>query len=171
LLYGLVARNYLHSFDDVADSNIINFRKENSLNVYVPFHFFAGNPFDGRVQKKYPGKEFIYICVHRNFAKLNDFKIIPRHPASMEVFTTYNYLNGLEIIDWDKMDLRDYSDWDCKQICMAECLSPITITPDNFKCIFVRNAEIEERVKSACIQIFNDGPLFYINVNKHMFAS
>lgn len=171
LINGLVARKYIHSFDDIADPEIIDFREKNGLNDYVPFHFFAGNPFDGKVQKASPDKEFIYICVHRKLAKLNNFKIIPRHPASMGLLTLYDYLNGIEVIDWDTMDNRNYSNQDCKHICMAECLSPIKVTSDSFNSIYVKNEEIKDYILNKYVQILKQISPFHINVNKNMFVS
>jgi len=46
---GFLSRDRLIAFDDVAEPDIIEFRGQNNLNKYVPFHFFANNPFDGRV--------------------------------------------------------------------------------------------------------------------------
>lgn len=129
LKMGLCARNNVNTFRDVADPEIIEFRGDNELNDYVPFHFFAKNPFDGRVQKDYPDIEFIYICVSRTFAQQNNFSIIPEHPKSMKHFKMYDYNTGMDIIDWGEMDKRDYFDEYCKHICMAECVSPQTILP------------------------------------------
>lgn len=168
LLYGLLARTYIDDFDDVADVEIIDFREKTNLTQYIPFHFFAKNPFDGRVQKNYPGKEFIYICVSRDFAKRNNFKIIPRHPNSMTNLTLYDYSEGYEIIEWDIMDRRDYSDRNCRQICMAECLSLSRINPQDFSHVFVRTNDIEEFIREQCMQILDSCP-FYINVNPYMF--
>lgn len=169
LLYGLLSRNDIDDFDDVADSDIIDFRKSNELTQYIPFHFFARNPFDGRVQKNYPNKDFIYICISRDFAKKNNFKIIPRHPKSLKDLILYNYCDGYELIEWDIMDRRDYSDRDCRHICMAECLSPNLINPQNFTNVFVKNDDIKRFVKELCIEVLNSCP-FYINVNSNMFV-
>jgi hypothetical protein len=169
LLNGLLSRNDIDGFDDVADLEIIDFREKNNLTQYIPFHFFARNPFDGRVQKNYPSKEFIYICIPRDFASKNNFKIIPRHPNSMKNLILYDYLDGYELIEWDKMDERDYSDRDCRHICMAECLSPNRIYPQDFSNIFVRTDDIKEFVRESSMNILNNCP-FYINVNPHMFV-
>ena len=110
LTYGLLSRNEVNNFYDVADEDIIDFRQKMNLNQYIPFHFFPGSPFAGRVQKYYHNIEFIYICISREFAKLNNFKIIPRHPNSMNGKLVYDYSVGYEIIEWDIMDTRDYSE-------------------------------------------------------------
>jgi hypothetical protein len=169
LSYGLLSRTDINDFDDVADLEIIDFRERNNLTQYIPFHFFARNPFDGRVQKNYPDKEFIYICVSRDFAKRNNFKILPRHPNSMRNLTLYDYSEGYEIIEWDIMNRRDYSERDCRHICMAECLSPSRISPQDFSNVFVRTDDIEEFVREQCMEILDSYP-FYINVNPHMFV-
>ena len=46
-------RAQLDNFLDVADHEILLSRAVHRLERYVPFHFFAGNPFDGRIQPKY----------------------------------------------------------------------------------------------------------------------
>ncbi|MGM3308123.1 DarT ssDNA thymidine ADP-ribosyltransferase family protein [Anabaena sp. WFMT] len=168
--YGLLARNKIENFDDVADSDIINFRQDNNLTQYVPFHFFANNPFDGRVQKNFPDKEFIYICIHREFAKNNNFKIIPKHPNAMKPLVLYNYLQGYEKIEWDIMDKRDYSDVNCKHICMAECLSQHTINHNDFSCIYVRNEDIKNYIEGMCDH-YELSYNFYINSNPNMFVN
>ncbi|MDZ8053867.1 MAG: DarT ssDNA thymidine ADP-ribosyltransferase family protein [Aulosira sp. ZfuVER01] len=166
---GLLARNNIGDFDDVAELDIINFRKEKNLTRYVPFHFFAKNPFDGRVQKNFPDKEFIYICVKRDFAKNNNFLIIPKHPRAMKSLILYEYLEGYQMIEWDIMDKRDYADDNCRHICMAECLSPKTISHSDFSHIFVRSQDTQDFINEICSYILGDLPNFYVNVNPNMF--
>ncbi|MEH1942806.1 MAG: DarT ssDNA thymidine ADP-ribosyltransferase family protein [Nostoc sp.] len=169
LTYGLLARNDIIDFDDVAESDIIIFRKDKNLTQYVPFHFFARNPFDGRVQKNFPDKQFIYVCVSREFAKENNFLIIPKHPRTMKNLIVYDYLEGYEMIEWDLMDKRDYSDDNCRHVCMAECLSPSKISHTNFSQVFVKSKEIKTIVNQICLDILRYSPGFYINVNSNMF--
>nr|WP_322657744.1 DarT ssDNA thymidine ADP-ribosyltransferase family protein [Dendronalium sp. ChiSLP03b] len=170
LSYGLLARNDIERFDDVADSGIINFRRENNLTRYVPFHFFANNPFDGRVQKDFPDKEFIYICIYREFAKSNKFSIIPKHPRAIKPLVLYSYTEGYEIIEWDIMDKRDYLDENCRHICMAECLSPNKINHNHFSHVYVRNEEIKSYIDQLCLNILQYPPTFRVNVNASMFV-
>jgi len=173
LKYGLLARNVIEDFDDVAESDIITFRQANNLTQYVPFHFFAKNPFDGRVQINFPNKEFIYICISREFAKNNNFKIIPKHPNAMRPLKLYDYVEGYEMIEWDTMDKRDYSDDNCKHICMAECLSPNTINPNNFSHIFVKDEDVKNYIEGMCepSEPYEPSYNFYINTNPDMFVN
>lgn len=168
LEYGLLARSELNEFDDVANPDLIDFSEKNGLTQYVRFHFFSRNPFDGDVQKRNPEKEFIYVCVHRDFAKEKNFKIIPRHPRSMNNLTLYDYSDGFELIEWDTMDKRDYSDGNCINVCMAECISPSSIMPSDFHCIFARNSDVEEYVRDMTFDIIGYKP-FYIDRNSSMF--
>jgi hypothetical protein len=46
---GLRPRAQLDTFADVADAQILSKRKTLGLERYVPFHWFAANPFDGSV--------------------------------------------------------------------------------------------------------------------------
>lgn len=167
---GLLARNNIENFDDVADLEIITFRQANNLTQYVPFHFFANNPFDGRVQINFPDKEFIYICISREFAENNNFQIIPKHPNAMRPLVLYDYVEGYEMIEWDTMDKRVYSDDNCKHICMAECLSQNTIKPDEFSCIYVRDEKVKNNIKGMC-DYYGISCNFYINTNPHMFVN
>lgn len=126
LLDGLLPRKQLqeNAFTDVADPQIMAYRKENHLDEYVPFHFFRNSPFAGRVMRDHPGK-YVYIAVNREYAKTHDFIIIPNHPMSSfekNHIQMCTYAEGFELIDWKTMDERDYHDNYCKEVCMSECL-------------------------------------------------
>ena len=171
LRHGLNSRrDNVQGFDDVADQEIITFRQAINLDTFVPFHFFAKNPFDGRVQMNYPDKSFFYICVTREYAQKHNFKVIPKHPKSIENLVLYDYLDGVEGIDWNIMDQRDYSNRECRHVCMAESLSPKTIQPQDFFCVYVKENGAEKYIKDKCLEIFNLLP-FRINVNSNMFLS
>lgn len=166
---GLQPRNMLYGFDDVADPAIIRFRRENDLNDYVPFHFFARNPFDGRVQIDYPDKTFIYICLKRSFAREHNFRIIPIHPIAMgDELVLYEYDEGMENIDWDTMESTDFQEPYCKQVCMAECLSYRVIEAVEFDTIYVKDEETKNLVEQIAQMQFGWIP-FRVNVNKFMF--
>lgn len=62
---GLLARASLNQgdFADVADSEIIEGRRQQDLERYVPFHWFAKNPFDGRVHQDRPDEDFVLVAV------------------------------------------------------------------------------------------------------------
>lgn len=183
LLYHLTALNNLESilknnllprsdildFDDVAEPDIISFRQNNGLNQYVPFHFFAKNPFDGRVQKDNKGKDFIYICVSREFARTNLFKIIPLHPKSMNPLQLLDYEEGIEQIDWTVMNTRKYLDDYCRHVCMAESLSPKKIHPADFHMIFTPNSEVANHVKIKCDSVIGRLPCT-VTTNRYMFV-
>ncbi|RMR31374.1 hypothetical protein ALP36_02125 [Pseudomonas syringae pv. coriandricola] len=79
---GLKSRADLTVFADVADSEILKKRQALELDRYVPFHWFAANPFDGSVQINRPNSKFVLISVYRSFAKQNGWKVIPRHPLA-----------------------------------------------------------------------------------------
>ncbi len=170
LTYGLLSRNEVNNFDDVADEDIIDSRQKMNLNQYIPFHFFPGSPFAGMVQIDNPEIEFIYICISREFAKSNNFKIIPRHPNSMNDKRVYDYSAGYEIIEWDIMETRYYLDDNCKNICMAECLSPNKIIPEHFSHIFVRNDEIDAIVGEITCHVLDNRCPFSVMVNPYMFV-
>lgn len=163
---GLKSRSLLRGFSDVADPEIIASRCALRLEEYVPFHFFARNPFDGRVHRNNPDKTFVLITVHRSHAQTNSWPVIPRHPLSGAAITLLNYEAGMAAIDWETMNRRDYRDDNCKCICMAECLSPTTVSASDFNSIFVPDAETEETVNNLKRTF---GLNMYVNNSPHMF--
>ncbi|AWH88732.1 DarT ssDNA thymidine ADP-ribosyltransferase family protein [Limnobaculum parvum] len=163
---GLKPRSLLHGFSDVADPEIISSRRTLKLDQYVPFHFFARNPFDGRVSINNKDKIFVLITVHRNYAQVNNWSIIPRHPLSGSHITLLNYDEGMAQIDWNTMNRRAYEDDECKCVCMAECLSPNTVSANHFHSIYVPDSTAE-RIVLALKQEYNLN--MFINNNSHMF--
>ncbi|MDD2715659.1 MAG: DarT ssDNA thymidine ADP-ribosyltransferase family protein [Candidatus Wallbacteria bacterium] len=134
---------------DIADQEIIQKRTAYKLDDFLPFHFFAKNPFQGAVIKAHPDTEFILITIRRGHAKKNGFKILVKHPLSGQFFDEpeiLDYAEGMEQIDWDAMETRDYRAEHCKQVCMAECLSPGVITIRDFFCIYVRTPETMKKI-------------------------
>jgi hypothetical protein len=165
---GLKPRSELQGFSDVADSEILDGRKVLELEKKVPFHFFAKNPFDGRVQLDHPNKDFVLITVHRSYAKANNWSIIPRHPLADEDIELLGYDAGMDKIDWSKMNDRDYHDHDSKSVCMAECLSPVTVEAVRFYSIFTKTEETHKRVLELKTQ-FKLG--MYVNLQGMMFSA
>lgn len=167
LALGLLPRSQLNDFEDVADQEIIEGRREHGLEEYVPFHWFARNPFDGRVQADRPNEEFALIAVHRNVAQCENWRVIPRHPLANTAPQLLDYQAGVEAIDWETMNIRDYHDPECKSICMAECLSPGPVTVDKFFKIFVPSDAVANKVE----EIVDDlGLELDVVVNSGMFV-
>jgi hypothetical protein len=165
---GLLARSELQKFDDVADPEILIGREKLGLEKMVPFHFFSRNPFDGNVQSKNPKTDFILISISRTFAAANEWNIIPRHPLAGREIEKLSYSDGIEAIDWEAMSNRDYSDAHSKSVCMAECLSPITILPNEFFSLFVANTVVKSTVEKL---LFEKGIPMNVNVNPRMFLN
>lgn len=154
-------------FVDVADGEIITGREALNLQTMVPFHFFTKNPFDGRVLKDHKEKSFCIISVCREFAKENGWKVIPKHPLSTSsVIDLLDYEQGMAQIDWELMNIRDYKNAECKSVCMAECLSSVTVEPKNFHCIFVKNDNEKKYVERLIKQ---QGLSILITINTYMF--
>lgn len=151
LEYGLISRKLLIDnglyFEDVADSEIINFRSEMNLEQYVPFHFYPHTPFDWVVQNNNPESDFLYICISKEIAEHNNFNIIPMHPLSMNPFHIYGYNEGIEAINWDLMNKRDYNNLECKSVCMAECITNLCVPYKVFQSIAVKNSAIKKIVQ------------------------
>lgn len=174
---GLMSRDELSrnnlSFTDTADHDILQERNRLGLSQYIPFHFHIHIAYDTAVKNNNTGKEFIYLCIHRDIAKENNFLILPIHPASTEQPNLLGYDEGLKQIDWDVMeigiseaktagvDLRYH-----KQVRMAECLSPLTIPIKYFQSINVPDENCKKYVEDILkkYNITNKPP--YINVQK-----
>jgi hypothetical protein len=140
---GLKPRAGLSGFKDVADAEILKKRQALQLDKYVPFHWFAKNPFDGSVQRNRPETQFVLISVYRSTARQYGWKIIPRHPLAGDSIQLLDYEQGFEAIEWDVMSSRDYLDPHCKSICMAECLAPGVVKPEAFFKIFTPSEEVD----------------------------
>lgn len=169
---GLQPRNSINPNIDIADSEIIDKRQNvNDINLleYVPFHFFINNPFDNAVKKRNKDKNFIYICVRRDIAKEKDFKIIPVHPISNYITNfqkvVYNYEEGIDLIDWNTMEKRDYDNDYCKKVCSAECLYHGVMPIDYIYFIAVK----DENSKNIIDKINNNRYNFYVNINEKWF--
>ena len=123
---GLSCRKKLisKSFVDIADTNILESRAKFGLENYIPFHFMQKTPFAGKVMKDNKDTEFIYITLHRDFAKKNNFKIINKHPLCEDA-KIYDYEEGMANINWKLIDCddRDYSVHAIRESSMAECIA------------------------------------------------
>jgi hypothetical protein len=158
----------LTGFADVADGEILKKRKTLELDRFVPFHWFAKNPFDGRVQRDNPETKFVLICVRRSFAQKNEWLIIPRHPLAGDEIELFEYDEGLKAIDWELMNTRDYSNSECKNVCMAECLSPGIVAAKDFIMLFVPNAEVGD----VCLgKMLEAGVNVPVHINSGMFRN
>lgn len=170
LLYGLQSRFALKSGEyqgalqcDVADKDIINYREKNDLTHYIPFHFLMHSPFAGDVMNDIFNKDeiFVYIVLKRSYARAHNFKIIPKHPMCKEYKDQggpdiYDYDDGMEIIDWDNMNKRDFRDYDSKIACLAECISdePLNIIKMLYErnvSFAVKNEKEKEQLMNLCI--------------------
>jgi hypothetical protein len=165
---GLLPRSHLDDFVDVADSEIIESRKGLFLERLVPFHFFAKNPFDGRVQRDHPTKRFALIAVQRQVARAKGWKIIPKHPLAGGAIELLDYDEGMGAIDWAVLNKRDYSDQYCKCVCMAECLAPGPVPADEFHAIYVKDDKAQAQVKEL---IGGRYRALHVNVMPAMFSS
>jgi hypothetical protein len=174
LKYGLLSRNRLFEeelkFEDVANPEILSFRSIHGLDNYVPFHFFSNNPFDGDVQKSHPEDDFVYLCVKRTVAREMGFEIIPRHPLNMAPFRIYTYDGGMTEIDWDTMEQRCYSDHECKEVCLAECIYDGDLSIYDFINVTVRT-EKDKGVVESLFDKYSIRKPPYINLSPNYFIA
>lgn len=166
LEHGLKPRAKIKKFKDVADPEIIADRNALALEKYVPFHWFAKNPFDGRVQLDQPGELFVLISVYRSLAEQENWQVIPCHPLAGSDIELLDYAEGFEAIDWEAMNRRDYSDSYSKSVCMAECLSPRIVRPKEFSRIYVPDDKCETRIQRLKKKFRVD---VAVTVNENMF--
>lgn len=164
---GLLSRNQRKPIVDVADQEILTGRAIHGLDAMVPFHFFANNPFDGRVQKDHPDETFVFIAISRAHAEANNWSVSAKHPLNGE-FKLLDYAKGIETIDWDTMNKREYTTRESKSVCMAECLSPQAVPAIDFQQIFVKSEKDKQTVEGMLRDFRIDG---WVRVNSYMFAS
>ncbi|OHC69487.1 MAG: hypothetical protein A3H93_07200 [Rhodocyclales bacterium RIFCSPLOWO2_02_FULL_63_24] len=167
LASGLRPRAHLTDFEDVADQEIIAGRQALGLENFVPFHWFSGNPFDGRVQVDRRDELFVLITVRRQLAEQQNWQVIPFHPLATENIRLLNYREGVAAIDWETMNQREYHDPKCKSICMAECLAPAPVAPSDFFKIYVPSDDIAKDVRAAMKDL---NVWVEVDVNEHMFV-
>lgn len=164
---GLLPRNMLSQgvkFDDIADGEILIGRDVMGLRDYIPFHFHPYSSFDVAVKNRYPEKEFIYICITRELAMSNNFKILTNHPLSQGVLSDYDV--GFQNIDWDAMDTLGTEVNYIKQVKMAECLTDLIIPGDCFQSIAVKDNNTRRIVEDKLRHygIVNKPP--YVDIRK-----
>lgn len=150
-------------FEDVADPEIIEGRGD--LDRRVPFHFMPRSPFDYAVVRSRPRATFVLLAVSRKTAIRAGWEIVPRHPLSGSP-EVYPWADGFDRIDWHQMDRedRDYNDHECKMVCMAEALSPTTVTWGMLQSIWVPDEEVKAEVRKI-----HTASRPYVTVNRGMF--
>lgn len=153
------------SFLDVADQEIISKRTKFGLDKYIPFHFHPYSSFDVAVKNTY-AEEFIYICIKRELAKDNNFKILPKHPLSIEKCGLLDYDEGFNQIDWETMQTIGVNDEYTKQVKMAECLTDLVIPVDYFQCIYVKDEKSKLLVEEKLVHKGKQFPPPFVSVQK-----
>lgn len=78
-----------------------------------------------------------------------------------------DYDDGMNAINWEVMNKRDYSDQDCKCVCMAECLAPGPVTADLFHAIYVKDDEAQKHVRELINGRYR---ALYVDVMPAMFS-
>lgn len=170
--HGLVSRKALREnmlgFEDIADPEIIKKRDQLGLSGYVPFHFHPYSAFDFAVKYANMGEEMMYICVSREWAQENNFKIIPKHPLSIEDCNLYDYDEGFEKIDWDTLMEVGRTDNEARLIKMAECLSENPIPVRRVLSINVSSEVVRTKVQNILAGNGISAPP-YVNVQPEWF--
>ena len=137
-------RNPSLSFTDIADSEILSKREQykEALSQYVLFHFFAKNPFDGAVCRKYGSENMVIITVRRDLCERRNYQIIPSHPLDTDTPDIYQ-------VRWDILDdkeHRDYHEPEIRKACMAECIVKDCVPISDFAFIYVSNKNAADEI-------------------------
>lgn len=163
-----VIESGLH-FGDIADPDIITKRQELGLDIYTPFHFHPYSAFDVAVKNTHKGEDMVYLCIDRETAKRNEFKILPKHPLSVNDCKIYEYEEGFNLIDWDTMMETNRTDDYAKHVKMAECLTEKSIAIDVFTCMYVASEEVKQKVENIFRENDVDFPPPFVNVREIWF--
>lgn len=171
--YGLLPRRCLLEnnmfFGDVADPQIIDKREELGLDKYTPFHFHPYSAFDVAVKHTYSAEKFVYICIKRALAEFNNFKILVKHPLSQQDCILYDYIEGMNYIDWDSMEKTGTLDEYSRNVKMAECLTEKRIPAELFQCVYVPDEETKVYIE----RLFEDKGIIehppYVNIQAKWF--
>lgn len=171
--FGLIPRKVLLentvTFEDIANPEIIVKRERLGLDEYIPFHFHPYTAFDLAVKKQHANDEVMYICIRRELARRNNFKVLPKHPLSLEDCQLYDYEEGFKRIDWDTMAKVGLTDPDSKQTKMAECLSAKVIPVDCFQCFYVPSEQSKEFAENTLRAYGIEFPPPFVNVMPQWF--
>lgn len=171
--FGLIPRKVLLentvTFEDIANPEIIVKRERLGLDEYIPFHFHPYTAFDLAVKKQHANNEMMYICIRRELARRNNFKVLPKHPLSLEDCQLYDYEEGFKRIDWDTMAKVGLTDPDSKQTKMAECLSAKVIPVDCFQCFYVPSEQSKEFAENTLRAYGIKFPSPFVNVMPQWF--
>lgn len=150
--HGLVPRSFLMDknvdFGDVANPEIISKRKELGLDIYTPFHFHPYSSFDVSVKRTYPETDFIYICIQRTLARDNKFKILVKHPLSINECVFHEYDEGISLIEWEILMEKGRNDDHAKHVKMAECITDLIVPAKFFNMIFVKDDNAKKEVEN-----------------------
>ena len=133
-------------FNDVADPLIIHERNMNGLDHYVPFHFHPRTAFDYKIRYDHPHDSFVFLCMYRDVAQKCNALILPAHPLSDEHPKLYSFDEGIDVIDWDTMDLTHVDFGYNSQIRMAECLIKDKVDIRDICAIYVKNSQEQDYV-------------------------
>jgi len=152
------------AFGDVADEQIISKRKSLGLDKYTPFHFHPYSAFDIAVRRIYHSEDMIYLCIDRECARRNEFKVLPKHPLSEYECILYDYDEGISLIDWKTMMETNRTDDYAKQVKMAECLTDKRIPVERLTCIYVASQAVKDKVIEILERNDTKFPPPYVNI-------
>ena len=157
LQHGLLSRRILlergYTFADSANQEILVKRDllNSPLSQYVPFHFYAKNPFDGKVCEIFGSENMVIITIRRSLHERSNFYIIPTHPLDRSNPSIYPYDEGFNMIDWPTLNRasnRDYHNDEIRKKCMAECLVPDMVQTEDFFLVYTPSHKSAQEIRN-----------------------
>lgn len=147
---GLLSRRDLEEsnkkFKEISDKSIVKLSKDLQLDKFVPFHFSPYTSFDNVDREKF-SDNLIYICVDRECAKKNDFKIIPRKADNFKEVDLLSFNEGIEEIEWKYMGKCYDCNDEIREIRGAECVTENNVSVDDVFGIYVKSQETGKKVR------------------------
>ena len=93
--------------------------------------------------------------------------IIPCHPLHYNG-KPLSWEEGFKVIDWELLETRNYSDYECKMACMAEAIFFGTVLSEHFKIIFVKSETAKSFVENI-LKKYNKN--VHVNLFPPMFVN
>lgn len=162
---GLLSREMLKrqeiSFVDLSHRKELDQGEEYQRRIvkYVPFYFFATNPFHSLACRDPKTRELdsenrVIIAVYRSTLE-KSAEIIPIQPTSENAPEIYSYSNGFSRINWEILDNpeHDIRDSEVKRSCLAECIVEGSVNPNLFIWIYVKSEDAKEKLLNSGVAV------------------
>lgn len=132
---------------------------------YVSFAFHAYDSFAVRKQRQNPDTAYVYVCVTREYAAAQGYRIITGQPQDGALHT-YSYAEGISRIDWKALEAQADEEMEV----IARCVTESKVTYEELAYIYLPDEKCAARLKELCEKagVMSKGSTV-ITVNKRMF--